>query len=125
MLYVSDGTVAGTTLVKDIFVGNQSSGPANFAVSVSGSTLFFQATDASGAELWKSDGTTAGTVMVADIVSGATGSTPVSLVPLAGGVVFLATTSAEGQEPWFSDGTSLGTASMTFPISSISITRFT
>src|SRR4051794_9113306 len=60
-LWRSDGTLAGTLLVKDIApVGG--SNPSNFA-SVSG-TLFFVANDGiHGPELWKSDGTAAGTLL--------------------------------------------------------------
>src|SRR5205085_187558 len=66
-LWKSDGTTAGTVLVKDIYLGlYYSSNPTNLA-NVNG-TLYFQATDRThGAELWKSDGTAAGTVLVADI----------------------------------------------------------
>src|SRR5262245_3996633 len=57
-LWKSDGTVAGTTLVKDIFPGNSSCYPASFS-NLNG-TLFFSATDGATVwERWKSDGTAA------------------------------------------------------------------
>ena len=64
-LYKSDGTVAGTVLVKDI----NPSGSSNLDnLFVIGTTAYFQATDGTnGYELWKSYGTSAGTVMVKDI----------------------------------------------------------
>src|SRR5439155_16174692 len=69
-LWKSDGTAAGTVMVKDIFAGTQSSSPSNL-VNVNG-TLYFTANNGTnGIELWKSDGTTAGTVMVKDIFAGA------------------------------------------------------
>ena len=72
-LWKTDGTEAGTALVKDILVGLGSSLPANLA-NVNG-TLFFSATNGTqGVELWKSDGTEAGTTQVLDINAGATGS---------------------------------------------------
>ncbi len=56
-------------LVKDIFVGTESSGIKE--LTAVGSTLFFLADDGiHGVELWKSDGTTAGTVLVKDEVRG-------------------------------------------------------
>ena len=65
-LWTSDGTAAGTRLVRDIRPAGESSSPDNL-VAV-GAWLFFTASDGvHGRELWKSDGTRAGTVMVKDI----------------------------------------------------------
>jgi ELWxxDGT repeat protein len=65
-LWKSDGTAAGTTLVKDICLGAIGSGPGSLT-NVNG-TLFFSADDGvNGFRLWKSDGTAAGTVLVKDI----------------------------------------------------------
>src|SRR5439155_6458138 len=67
-LWQSDGTAAGTVMVKDINPGTYSSFPSNLT-NVNG-TLFFSANDGTvGEELWKSDGTAAGTVLVEDINS--------------------------------------------------------
>jgi ELWxxDGT repeat protein len=71
-LWKSDGTSAGTVLVKDIWGGSSSSSPAE--LTVVGGTIFFTAQDVtSGRELWKSDGTSAGTVRVKDIRWGSCG----------------------------------------------------
>ena len=70
-LWKSDGTAAGTVMVKNINPGDYGSQPNNLT-NVNG-TLFFSAAgayaDNSGydTELWKSDGTEAGTVLVKDI----------------------------------------------------------
>ena len=65
-LWKSDGTAAGTVLVKDIYAGRHRLEPLGL-VAVGG-TLFFTANDGvNGTELWKSDGTAAGTVLVKDI----------------------------------------------------------
>jgi ELWxxDGT repeat protein len=75
-LWQSDGTAAGTTLVKDILPGKSSSYPiyafSNIPVmSVMCNKLWFNATDSvHGQELWVSDGTTSGTQMVADFCQG-------------------------------------------------------
>ena len=75
-LWKSDGTAAGTVLVKDIQPGSDSSLSRLTSTNVNG-TLFFTATTArSGDELWKSDGTAAGTVLVKDIKPGTYGSSP-------------------------------------------------
>src|SRR5579862_6868235 len=68
-LWKSDGTSAGTVLVRNIDPGPSGSYPKDLT-DVSG-TLFFAANDGShGFELWKSDGTASGTVMVKDIDRG-------------------------------------------------------
>ena len=66
-LWKSDGTEAGTVLVKDIDPDDATSiGPS--CLTGVGRTLFFTADDGiHGRELWKSDGTEAGTVLVKDI----------------------------------------------------------
>lgn len=72
-LWVSDGTSAGTMMVKDINPGNTSgSYPTNFKF-ING-TLFFTASTANeGRELWRTDGTNAGTYLVKDIIPGSVG----------------------------------------------------
>lgn len=68
-LWKSDGTVEGTTLVKDILPGEGSSEPGQL-MNVGG-TLFFTANDGvHNRELWRSDGTPEGTWLVKDIFPG-------------------------------------------------------
>lgn len=108
-LWKTDGTAAGTVMVKDIAPGPNSSSPAN--LTVVGSTLYFSATNTTnGIELWKTDGTNAGTVMVKDINVGSSNSSPANLVNFGGTLYFTATDSTtNGTELWKSDGTSAGT----------------
>ena len=107
-LWKSDGTTAGTVLVKDINVGTNGSYPQNFCVG--NNLLFFSASDdINGTELWKSDGTTAGTVMIKDIKVGLNDSGPSGLIFLNGFVYFSAYNATNGQELWKSDGTTAGT----------------
>ena len=70
-LWKSDGTEAGTVMVKEIEPGyNQYNGGARY-LTAAGDTLYFTADDGiHGLELWKSDGTEAGTVMVKDLWPG-------------------------------------------------------
>ena len=64
-LWKSDGSQAGTVLVKNIDRGRLGSDPSLTAV---GGRLFFAAEDGThGQELWRSDGTRRGTVLVKDI----------------------------------------------------------
>ena len=66
-LWRSDGSRAGTVLVKDI--DPDGNGREPYSLTGAGGTLFFTADDGThGQELWKSDGTRAGTVLVKDII---------------------------------------------------------
>jgi len=107
-LWKSDGTTAGTVIVKDILTGPNDSNPRSLT-NVNG-ILYFSANDGiNGDELWKSDGTSAGTVFVKDIYSGAFGSSPNRLVNLNGTLYFRANDGIYGTELWKSDGTAHGT----------------
>ncbi|MBI3245670.1 MAG: hypothetical protein HYZ50_04080 [Deltaproteobacteria bacterium] len=107
-LWKSDGTDAGTTMVKDIRTGSDGANIAELAVY--NGTVFFGADDgALGAELWKSDGTAAGTTMVKDIYPGTFSSAPYGFV-VSGGLLFLgALDGVSGQELWKTNGTDAGT----------------
>ncbi len=109
-LWKSDGTEAGTVMVKDINPG-LGDGTSNYStpISVNG-TLFFVADDGvHGKELWKSDGTEAGTVMVRDINPGPSNSQPTKLINFNGKLFFTASDGVHGTELWKSDGTEAGT----------------
>jgi ELWxxDGT repeat protein len=107
-LWETNGSAAGTFLVKDINPGSGGSNPANLT-NVNG-TLFFSATDgAHGTELWKSDGSFAGTVQVKDINAGSGGSYPANLTNVNGTLFFSATNGISGVELWRSNGTAPGT----------------
>src|SRR5262249_13828879 len=103
-LWKSDGTAAGTVLVKDIFPGWQGSGPSNLT-NVNG-TLFFTA---NMRELWKSDGTAAGTVLLKDTGSGYLALR--NFTNVNGTMFFTNDTDyyTHGTELWRSDGTAAGT----------------
>jgi ELWxxDGT repeat protein len=107
-LWESNGTAAGTRLVKDINPGASDSNPVDLT-NVNG-TLFFQASDGThGAELWESNGTPAGTFLVADINPGAGGSSPSFLTNVNGTLFFQANDGSSGAELWRSNGTAAGT----------------
>lgn len=94
-LWVTDGTAAGTHLVKDINVGTTSTTITNM-VQVNGD-LYFIATVGAETSLWTSDGTSAGTIQVTDI--NASGNDAVSgLVASGSTLYFSATTAATGAE---------------------------
>ena len=109
-LWKSDGTEAGTVLVKDINPGSKSAFShllTDSFVAV-GDTLFFSANDGvHGVEIWKSDGTETGTVMVKDIRPGKKGSSPAEFTHVNGILFFAAGDGTNGL--WKSDGTEAGT----------------
>jgi ELWxxDGT repeat protein len=107
-LWKSDGTEAGTVLVKDIHPGVRHGEPDS--LTGVGGTLFFTARDGThGRELWKSDGTEAGTVLVKDIHPGEYDSGPSALAGVGGTLFFTARDGTHGPELWKSDGTEAGT----------------
>ncbi|HVX51667.1 MAG TPA: ELWxxDGT repeat protein [Chitinophagaceae bacterium] len=58
-LWKTDGTSAGTVMVKDINPGSNGSSPSN--LTSDGGKLYFSANDGTGTHLWVSDGTANGT----------------------------------------------------------------
>jgi ELWxxDGT repeat protein len=106
-LWKSDGTAAGTVMVKDIKSGGKGSYPGGMT-NVNG-MLLFSADGGQGLELWKSDGTAAGTVLVKDINPGSGSSNPGHLINANGTLFFWANDGTHGIEPWKSDGTTAGT----------------
>jgi hypothetical protein len=106
-LWKSDGTEAGTVLVKDIRSGDEDSDPTNLMLF--GNTLYFRADDGSGMELWKSDGTETGTQRVKNINPGSVGSFPYGLTGVGNTLYFVAFDSDSGEELWKTNGTEAGT----------------
>ncbi len=89
-LWKSDGTEAGTAIVKDIRPGNSLSEYTNELVNLNGTLVFAPIENTHGKELWKSDGTEVGTVMVKDIYPGNNSSGPSSLTNINGTLFFSA-----------------------------------
>lgn len=120
-LWKTDGSDAGTVLVKDINPGSAPSWPSKFTMvleddvtpwalqprPISGA-LFFTADDGTGSEVWVTDATEAGTRMVKDIYASG-GSYPYALTAMNAKLYFVAATQAENSELWVSDGTEAGT----------------
>jgi ELWxxDGT repeat protein len=92
-LWKTDGTEAGTLLVKDVNTG---------PLTLFDGNLFFFSSSLAG--LWKSDGTEAGTEVVKTGLSQSS-----ELLAVDGGLLFASTDSDHGNELWRSDGTQSGT----------------
>jgi ELWxxDGT repeat protein len=107
-LWRTDGTVAGTYMVKDIHPGPL--GAQLYYLTVMNGILYFSADNGNlNHELWRSDGTTAGTYMVKDINPGAGGGGPQRFIVVDGTLFFIANDGTYGLELWKSDGTEAGT----------------
>jgi ELWxxDGT repeat protein len=115
-LWISDGTVSGTRLVKDICSGSgdglmfhtaYGESESHYASSsaVFGKTLYFAAADnKNGIELWKSDGTEKGTVLVQDFYPGDVhDSWPKELKVVGSKLLFSVITVKYGRELWEMD----------------------
>ena len=103
-LWRTDGTAAGTSIVKTLVNG----GFYNFT-DLNGTLIFTNYDDAHGEELWKSDGTDAGTVMIKDILPGSESSIPLNLSVIDGVLYFSADDGVNGRELYSSNGTAAGT----------------
>ncbi len=111
-IFSTDGTAAGTVLVKDINTGTADSDPGYEFAQMNGVLYFSASRPAEGRELWRTDGTNAGTTLVKDIVPGADSSNAANSYNFftAGSyILFAAKTAGGGIELWKSDGTGAGT----------------
>ncbi|MDB5323842.1 MAG: hyalin repeat protein [Phycisphaerales bacterium] len=109
-LWRTDGTAAGTLLVRDLNPGAQGSAPDQFTHI--GAQLYFTTKVGANYQLWRSDGTTVGTVRIVDLGT----MTVKSIILLDGVVYFIRTRSYPApDELWKTDGTSAGTARVNLP----------
>ncbi|MBU2533210.1 MAG: hypothetical protein KKB37_10755 [Alphaproteobacteria bacterium] len=88
-LWRTDGTTTGTTLVRNIMRGPDSSEPAGF-YAFKNDIVFAATSDTKGRELWTTQGTNATTRLVKDLWSGASSSSPIWFKRFGQRVVFAA-----------------------------------
>ncbi len=118
-LWLSDGTAAGTSVVKDIVQTSTYDGTTSYYslsvgdLTAAGGKLFFSAQDPNGGiDLWVSNGTASGTTVLNDLPgsAGAQYYPGVSnLTAAAGELFFTGDNGTDGPQPWVSNGTSSGT----------------
>lgn len=123
-LFRTDGTTAGTSLVKDIHPGVTDSIPT--ALTELNGVIYFAADDSVTVdpntgfgvfdrELWRTDGTAAGTYRVKDINPGPATSFAYGLTKFQNNIYFTAVDETDIQRLYKTDGTAAGTT----PVSSI------
>jgi ELWxxDGT repeat protein len=131
--WISDGTAAGTHIVRDIAPVMGEGSTSQYAFAVAGATAYFAATAKPGTpyQLWRTDGTEGGTQLVRD---GGAGGDGVFGITAAGDKVYFGARSTDGntQTLWVTDGTSAGTrqvmsqnpVEVSFPLTNIGSTLY-
>ena len=114
--FVTDGTVAGTKMIRDIYPDYYSSiitdnNPGYRFVTVGENAFFRAGAPGYGQELYKTDGTEANTIMVKDIAPGNNSGLPGNFYYMVYNDIFYfkADDQVHGMELWRSDGTETGT----------------
>ena len=107
-LWRTDGTAAGTTLVRDIHTGNSSSSPMDLVAT--SNRVYFTADDGfAGREVWSTDGTSAGTHLLRDHRPGLTSGNARALTPVGNVLYYNVDDYTTGMEVWRSEGTQAST----------------
>jgi ELWxxDGT repeat protein len=111
-LFRSDGTEAGTRLIKDI---NPTGDSVPLGMTSFNGRVYFSADDGvHGIEPWVTDGTAAGTHLLADLNGGSLRSSPLSFTVVGDKLFFVAIVPDDAHytvqtQLWITDGTSAGT----------------
>lgn len=105
-LWRTDGTAAGTYIVKDINAGSSGSSPAGFC-KIGTDVVFKASTSGNPGKLWKTDGTDVGTSQIPVIEPFYIVNS--DMAKLGNKVIFFAHNTVDGFEPYVSDGTAAGT----------------
>ncbi|AHM59425.1 hypothetical protein D770_05810 [Flammeovirgaceae bacterium 311] len=109
-IWRTDGTTAGTFLLKDIYTGRTGSDP--YKLNVIKDLFYFNAHNVeNGREHWVSDGTVEGTQLLKDLAPGSISSNP-SAFTQAGGKRFFTASAPDGSSYnnlYVTDGTTEGT----------------
>lgn len=106
--WVTDGTAAGTSLVKDVHSGSAGSVQWPTSARAWNGAVYFSATTERGLGLWRTDGTAAGTFELRGNLNVLAWDVD-TFVPGPGGLYFAASDGIAGGELWVTDGTPAGT----------------
>ena len=111
-LFKTDGTQAGTVLVKDIRPGgddSESPDDSYMTPTIFNGEMYFSAYNGTNAELWKTDGTTAGTVVAVSNPTDPGDNIQAPAVEINGKLFMDFETAEAGKEYYVTDGTEAGT----------------
>jgi ELWxxDGT repeat protein len=111
-LWITDGTAANTTLVKDSIITTNLGDRVEMVASMNNYMYYIvRQNDGYTQELWKTDGTTAGTTLVTDISYSTSGGWPAQNFITMGNEIFFqhGAPGGHGRELWKTDGTAAGT----------------
>jgi ELWxxDGT repeat protein len=107
-LWSSNGTAAGTQMIRDINPGTASSDPQSLTLFKG--AVFFSATSAGfGRELWTTKGSLSSTHQIKDINTAANGNSNPGSLRVVGPKLMFDATSSGIDELWETDGTAAGT----------------
>ncbi|MGB0165509.1 MAG: ELWxxDGT repeat protein, partial [Luteibaculum sp.] len=98
-IWKTDGTAAGTRILKDINPGPESGVTSTDFYFHNGLMYFSAKTETHGKELWVTDGTEAGTRMVMDYAPGEVGSNPLGFT-VFDNKIFLSLFDTNEVDPW-------------------------
>ncbi|HYC91524.1 MAG TPA: ELWxxDGT repeat protein [Thermoanaerobaculia bacterium] len=109
-LWISDGTAAGTRLLRDLVPGPAGRWDQDSLDLIAfGNRVFFTAAEAEhGLELWSTDGTESGTALFADLEPGKESSAPYRFSVAGGKLFFAAGISLSGSRLWVVDALANG-----------------
>lgn len=108
-LWISDGTLTGSYMVKDIYPGKDAEIFPGHYIKYNNKVYFCAADATTGLELWVTDGTANGTQLVKDINPGVLSSNATDFIEVNGKLLFWADDGTHGKELWVTDGTTNGT----------------
>lgn len=107
-LWISDGTIDGTHILKDILPGKLGSTPIN--ITAVGNKAFFLASEKIyNPQLWVTDGTERGTIRLSNIDTDKYGGAAGPLATIDDHVLFWANHAGNTLDLWVSDGKAQGT----------------
>ncbi len=103
----TDGTSAGTYLVKNLPISSSNAIVDRLIVSSNGYLYFIGNSDAGNSNetsLWRSDGTTEGTIPIHQLKTTSSESASIGMVPTTRGIYYSFDHPVYGYEWWFTDG---------------------